>query len=681
MLTTGLLARIRRSLQRSETTGPVLIATTVGLLAGLGAIVLRRLIDAVRALFFGSAGSLVASPAEFLPGNLHYLLAPVVGMVTVAWMVARWAPEAKGHGVPEVQYAVRRRGGRIRQRVAAIKALVSAISIGSGGSLGREGPIVQIGSSLGSSLGQWIGLGSEQLRIMVAAGAAGAIGATFNAPIAGVMFAMEVILANFASKSFGLVVISSVTATVLAQAVLGTEPAFRLVERFTLVSEWELLLYAALGLVAGLTALFFTKTLYAVEDAFDRWEGHYLIRAAAGGLAVGALGFFGSDLIFGIGHEGTEMALQGQLTVGLMLALVLMKILATSVTLGAGGSGGVFAPSLFIGAMLGGAFGQIADAALPTVTAPAGAYALVGMAAVFGGAAHAPLTAIVILFEMTDDYQIILPLMLAVVIAYLVAVRLNPDSIYSIKLRRMGGFSPSARDVGVLDLILVDDAMSTGVATVRPDLPLRDLLHEAATQGARSWPVMDEEDRLIGIVTVTDIESALLGSETERRLVSDVMTTSVRTATPEQSLRQAFEYFAELDVQQVPVVSREDPGELLGVLPRREILWALKELSDEHERLMERTGWSMPEGSESVLIDVAVTSDAVGLAFHAVRALGIPEWALTVKIRRADRILVPRGSTIVEPGDVIAFLTTRERSDDLRLWIEQKTRPRRPESS
>ncbi len=192
---------------------------------------------------------------------------------------------------------------------------------------------------------------------------------------------------------------------------------------------------------------------------------------------------------------------------------------------------------------------------------------------------------------------------------------------------------------------------------------------------------MDEEDRLVGIVTVTDLESALLGEETEQRLVSDVMTTSVRTATPEQSLRQAFDYFAELDVQQVPVVSREDPGELLGVLPRREILWALKELSDEHERLMERTGWSMPEGSESVLIEVAVTSDAVGLAFHPVRALGIPEWALTVKIRRADRILVPRGSTIVEPGDVIAFLTTRERSDDLRLWIEQKTRPRRAESS
>jgi len=651
------------------------MAMTVGLLAGAGAIVLRQLIDWVRELFFGSGTSVFPGPADILPGNLHYLIAPAVGMVIVAWIVDRWAPEAKGHGVPEVQFALLRRGGRIRPRVAVVKAVASAISIGSGGSVGREGPIVQIGSSLGSTVGQWIGVGADQLRILVAAGAAGAIGATFNAPIAGVMFAMEVILRNFAAKSFGLVVISSVTATVLTQAVLGTEPAFHLTERFTLVSEWELFLYAGLGVLSGWLALVYTKSIYFFEETFDRWKASVTLKAAAGGLAVGAIGYFGSDLIFGVGHEGTEMALQGQLAVGLMLGLVLLKILATSITLGAGGSGGVFAPALFVGAMFGGAFGQVVHGALPALTASSGAYALVGMAAVFGSAAHAPLTAIMIMFEMTNDYQIILPLMFCVVLAYLVASRLNPDSVYSIKLRRMGGMIPSTSELGVLDLILVHDAMHSDVATVHPELPLHELVGQARTSKVRSWPVTDDENRLIGIVTLTDIEDALLHDDgSEQRRVSDVMTTSLRTTTPEQSLRGAFTCFAELDVQQVPVVSRDDAGELLGVLPRSEILWAVGELSAEHARLMERTGWSMPPGEESVYIEVPVDTDSVGFAFRAVRSLGTPDWALAVKIRRANRVIVPRGSTIIEPGDVVVFLTTTPRAEELRVWIDQRAR-------
>ena len=315
-------------------------------------------------------------------------------------------------------------------------------------------------------------MGPEQTRIMVAAGAAGAIGATFNAPIAGVMFAMEVILGSFAARSFGLVVIASVTSTAISQAVLGREPAFRLVETFSLVSEWEFLLYLALGVFTGLIALAYVQSVYWFEDSFDAWKLKPGVKALIGGLAVGALGFFGSDLIFGIGHEGVELALQGDLAMGLMLGLVVLKILATSITLGAGGSGGVFAPALFIGAMAGGAFGKMANQVLPNLTAPPGAYALVGMAALFAAAAHAPITGIIILFEMTDNYRIILPLMFAVVVAHLMASAIYQDSIYSIKLRRKGALAAPKQEMGVLDLLLVTDAMALEFETVPPDLTL-----------------------------------------------------------------------------------------------------------------------------------------------------------------------------------------------------------------
>ena len=364
----SVLDRLRTRVQRSETVAPVGLAITVGVFAAAGAVILRALIRGVQWLCFDQGARLGGALEWMGTARLHLLLAPALGMVLVSWMVRKWAPEAKGHGVPEVQYAVRMLGGRIRSRVAAVKAIASAISIGSGGSVGREGPIVQIGSSLGSTVGQVMGLGPDQTRLLVAAGAAGAIAATFNAPIAGVMFAMEVILGSFAARSFGLVVIASVTATAISQAILGDEPAFRLVEQFTLVSEWEFPLYLALGVFTGLIALVYVHSVYWFEDAFDAWKLHPSWKALIGGLAVGAMGFFGSELVFGVGHEGVELALGGELALGLLMGLVVLKILATSVTLGAGGSGGIFAPALFIGAMAGGAFGRVANQVMPQVS-------------------------------------------------------------------------------------------------------------------------------------------------------------------------------------------------------------------------------------------------------------------------------------------------------------------------
>jgi len=663
------LRSARFAFQRSRTLGPLALAVAVGMLAGGGAIALRWMIGEVHVLFFDQGarlGSLLHIP---LPMWLVTTLAPAVGMVLVAYLALWWSPEARGHGVPEVQYAVRIKGGRIRTRVAFAKSIASAISIGSGGSLGREGAIVQIGSSLGSVLGQVVGLGAEDVKLLVAAGAAGAISATFNAPIAGVLFALEVVLGSFAARSFGLVVVASVSATAVAQAALGTQPAFRLVEQFRLVSDWELVLYPLLGLVTGFVALLYVYTVYGLEDGFERWSAPVWLKASTAGLILGLLGTFGSRQLFGIGHEGVELALAGGLGTGLMAGLIFMKIFATSVTLAGGGSGGIFAPALFIGAMTGGVFGRAADALLPTMTASPGAYALVGAAAVFGAAAHAPMTAIIILFEMTGNYRIILPLMLCVVLAQLIASRINPDSIYTIKLRRLGGMAGPRQETGTLDLLLVADAMSEEVPSVAPTLPLNELADRARQEHARSWVVMDE-DGLRGIVAVTDLERAIVDGDLAERRVDDIMTTALVTCEPGETLRHAFQRFSDRDVYQIPVVDPEEPGQVQGVLRRTEMMWAFKELSEEHERLLDKTD-ALPHERrfDSVHVELQVTPAHESICNHAVREIEVPEHALIALLRRGERVVVPRGFTKVEPGDVLTLITTRAHESSLRAWI------------
>ena len=659
--------RLRLALNRAGTWKPLMLAVAVGLLAGVGAVALRWMITQVHWVFFFQGGRL--GTALHVPVWLVTVLVPAVGMVIVAYLALWWAPEAKGHGVPEVQYAVRVQGGKIRTRVAFAKAIASAISIGSGGSLGREGAIVQIGSSLGSVIGQVTGLSAEEVRLMVAAGSAGAISATFNAPVAGVLFALEVILGSFAARSFGLVVVSSVCATAVSQTVLGTDPAFRLLERFQLVSNWELGLYLLLGVVTGFVALLYVHSVYGMEDRFDAWKVPVWVKAATGGLAVGLLGTFGSDMLFGIGHEGVEQAMAGGLATGVMATLIFMKIFATSVTLAAGGSGGVFAPALFIGAMTGGVFGRAANVVLPNLTASPGAYALVGAAAVFGAAAHAPMTAIIILFEMTDNYRIILPLMLCVVLAQIIASRRDPDSIYSIKLRRLGGMSRTA-EMGTLDILLVVDAMADTVPSVRPDLSLEEFADRVREDHARSWVVLDDNEELAGMVAVSDLERAIVEGGFKESTVGDVMTRSVVTCLPGETLRQAFRRFTERDVYQLPVLEDAGSNRVAGVLRRTEMMWAYKELADEHQRLLDRTE-AIPRNvrGSSVHLDVQVTRDQTGMCFRPIRDIRVPEQALIALLRRGERVVVPRGFTRVEPGDVLTFITTREHEARVRAWI------------
>ncbi len=541
------------------------LAVTVGIVAGLGAVAFRWLIRFFHESFFDRGAEILG----FL-GQYYVILLPVLGGLIVGLLIHfSGAKETKGHGVPEVMEAVATRGGRIRSRVAAVKILASSICLGSGGSAGREGPIVQIGSTIGSILGQRFHLSQEWIKSLVACGAAAGISATFNAPIAGVFFAHEVILGRIFTRHFGFVVMSSVVASVIAHAFLGDLQSLS-VPTYTLNSPWELGLYFILGAACALVAVVFIRTLYKTEDIFDAARIPEYVKPALGGIAIGLIGLY-NPYLFGVGYGGVEQALLGKIGLITLIALLLLKVLATSFTLGSGGSGGVFAPSLFMGAMFGGIFGNIANRLLPGVVAPSGAYALVGMAAVFSAAAQAPITAMIILFEMTRDYAIILPLMLAVVVSTLIAHRLSPDGIYTLKLKRRGiSFHPQ-EETDLLERVSVEEVMTRDFPTVSPEMTLVQIAGRFAKSKHHGFPVVDKEGTLRGMVTLADVEAKMSSKELT---VADIYTTHLITAYPDETLHDVVHRLGTSEVGRIPVVERKDPSRLVGVLRRYDIVKA-----------------------------------------------------------------------------------------------------------
>ncbi len=408
----------------------VVLALAVGVLTGLGSVTFIVLLDGVTHLAREMLGGWLQL---FGPANL--VLVPALGGLLAGPLIWRYAREAKGHGVPEVMTALAAAGGRIRKRVVVVKVAASSLTIGFGGAAGREGPMVQIGSAIGSTIGQLTRLSPNDLRTMVACGAAGGIAATFNAPIAGAMFSVEILMGRF-QTDFLLVLLTSLSSAMVARHFLGNNPAFR-APPWNLESPAELPLYFLLGLLAALAAITYVKLLYRTEDWFAEWEFPDAFKPAVGGLFVGLILRFYPQ-VYGTGFRAIESAMWQRFSFELLVALFFMELIGNCATLGSGGSGGVFAPGLYMGAMLGGVFGMVAHWAFPNWTAGPGAYAMVGMAAFFAAAAKAPMTSILILFEMTNDYRIMLPLMTATVAGVYLSHRLLPHSIYTLKLARRG---------------------------------------------------------------------------------------------------------------------------------------------------------------------------------------------------------------------------------------------------
>lgn len=408
----------------------IVLAVVIGLLTGLGSVGFILMLESLTEL----AQAQIARALEIF-GEANIVLLPALGGLLAGPLIHRFAREAKGHGVPEVMTALAAGGGRIRKRVVMVKVMASSFTIGFGGAAGREGPMVQIGSAIGSTIGQMAHLSTGNIRTMVACGAAGGVAATFNAPIAGAIFAMEVLMRRI-HADFLLVLLTSLSSALVARHFLGNYPAFH-VTPYELASPREIPLYFLMGLLIGLAAIFYVKLLYRSEEWFADWQFPDWAKPAVGGLFVGLiLRFF--PQIYGAGFPAMESALWMRFSFELLVALFFMELIGNCATLGSGGSGGVFAPSLYMGAMLGGAFGMLAHVLFPEWTAGSGAYAMVGMAAFFAAAAKAPTTSILILFEMTNDYRIMLPLMAAVVASVYLSHQMLPHSIYTLKLHQRG---------------------------------------------------------------------------------------------------------------------------------------------------------------------------------------------------------------------------------------------------
>ncbi|PND56180.1 chloride channel protein [Mycobacterium sp. ENV421] len=495
---------------RDSPSALVALAVAVGAVTGLGAVGFRYLITFFTRLFTGydDYSGLGRIPSAHWPalGIWFLLLAPVIAGAIYGPIVHKFAPEARGHGVPEVMYAVSHKGGRIAPQVTLVKALASALCIGGGGSVGREGPIVQIGSAAGSTIAQILRLDTPRVRLLVACGAAAGISATFNAPLAGPFFAMELILRDFAAQSFGAVVLSSVTADVVGRAMLGNQP-FLSLPSFAVRSVSEYFLYAALGVAVGVVGVAFSKILYRVEDLCDwLWRGPEWARPAVGGLLLGGV-LLALPQMYGVGYPVLENAVEGRYVIGMLLLLMVGKMFATSLTIGIGGSGGVFAPTLFVGAMAGTAFGTVAHSLFPTLTESAGAYGLIGMGAALAGATRAPITAVVILFELTGEYSIILPLMAAVVMAAGTAHLLSKDTIYTAKLWRRGVDldKPPAE---------LPDLRAADLAVPAPEPLVVDSSMTAAAKALSQTtfgmlPVVTNDGQYAGCVTAQDVAEAL----------------------------------------------------------------------------------------------------------------------------------------------------------------------------
>jgi CIC family chloride channel protein len=628
--------------------GLVVMALVVGAGAGLGAALFREMVFGATWLVtghnqFGQQGHAASTHLPGL-GIWFVLIVPALGGLVYGPLIYRYAREARGHGVPEVMLAVAENGGRIRPQVTIVKAVASAITIGVGGSVGREGPIVQIGSALASTLGQLVRMSESRLRIIVACGAAGGIAATFNAPLTGLFFGFEIVLREFSLDALVATSLAAVTGDVISRAIFGSAPFFAAIPHGLSVSnDTTYLLVAALAVLAGLIGIGFKTFLYWLEDFVDElWKGRpEWARPAVGGIALGVL-LFAVPQMYGVGYPVMNQVIGGHVVVGLILLFLVSKVLATSLTLSIGGSGGVFAPSLFIGAMVGMAFGTLVHSLFGAAVGPPALYAVVAMGGVFAAAAQAPLTAIASVAEMTGNFGITLPIMLTCGIAAAISKFISHGSVYTTKLLRRGIDIERPKTTNVLQTLTVKDAMQP-------------LPRSAGRLGGSQAPepdgagVTDQEwESLVGTVT---------GTREPQELFSD--------ETLEQALRQLTLY----GPSGLPVLS-DDREHLQGWITRHNILDALAQSVQSSEQSIERGAIaadfaaddpslvshqaSTPlTGYQIVEITIGANSPALG---RRVAEISWPPGCLVVAVSESDARFTSGPDTVLRDGERLVLL-------------------------
>jgi CIC family chloride channel protein len=665
-------------------------AIVVGLAGALGAVLFRFLIRGVQAFAFegsDAVGMLIdegfaAETHDPLEAARHLawywrIAIPAAGGLLVGPLIYVFAREARGHGIPEVMKAVAVRGGVIRARIVGVKALASALTIGTGGSAGREGPIVQIGSAFGSTIGQWFNLNAAGVRTLVGCGAAAGISATFNAPIAGAIFAAEIIVGDFAVTQFMPIVISSVVASVVTRYAIGNNPAF-LVPPYEIISPFELIPYMAAGVVAGLVAVAFIRSLTFSEDFFEKIQLPEWSRAALGGAIVGIVAIWLPN-IYGVGYTTISDALSGALPTLLLAALVLAKIFATSVTIGSGGSGGIFAPSLFMGAMAGGVIGNLVEQYFPGATASSGAYALVTMGAVVAATTHAPVSAIIIIFELTQTIDIVPALMTACVISTLVSQLLNRDSIYTTKLRRQGIDIFETKDPNVLKGLFVRDVMVPNPEVIQASADFKTVLDLVVQSPHSQFYVASPNGDHLGAISLLELRRLIYEQDALQHVViaGDLVDSAHPTVTDDVDLSVVMKIFSASHLDEIAVVDADDDKRLVGTVLEKDVIEASnreqlrRDLAGGFQTSVSAAGrgQTVDLGDGYQLREIMAPPHVTG---RSLRQLTLRErvgvQVLLVRSRKPEggaHLRVPHGDDILIEGDAVIVAGTTDSLDKL----------------
>ncbi len=544
-----------------------MLSLVIGALVGLVVVAFILLTGRLAAHMYPAGGS-----------GWRRILVPVLGSLSTGYLLWRYFPSARGSGIPQTKFALFIDDGRIQFRTVFGKFFCCSASLASGIALGREGPSVQVGAGLASVVGRNLGLDAKQVKALVPAGCAAALAAAFNTPIAAVLFSLEEIMGDLHAAVLGSVVLSAATSWMVLHLVLGDDPLFH-VAGYQLVNPAEFAVYAVLGVVGGLGSVSFVKLLLGLRAWFMRLpKSSVWLQPVAGGLTVGIIGYFVPE-VMGVGYNYVEKVLNGDIVLKLVVLLAVLKIVATAVCYASGNAGGIFGPSLFIGAMMGAAVGGVAHSLFPQSTAGPGAYALVGMGTAFAGVVRTPLTSVIMIFEITRDYTIIVPLMISNLIAFFISQRLQPEPIYEALAQQEGVHLPNAHSASQTDRIQVRQAMRSGPEVLSPDLPVGAALPKM--KGALdAWPVVGSEG-LLGMIRNRDLENASSSGGDDKKLAELFDSPSGHSTAEElphvhldHSLGLALQRMGTSDLNVLPVVSRANVRQLLGIVVLDDILKA-----------------------------------------------------------------------------------------------------------
>ena len=556
-----------------ENTAMLMIAIAIGVTAGFANILFRTVTELVHEFIFVNGHEVLA----INEGGWHRFLLPLIpmtGMVLLIPLSLLYPGQVNGYAFTKFLRKVNIEGGIVRFRTIVIKIISTALTIGTGGSAGVEGPIATVGGALGSQVGQFFKVSGNRMKVYIAAGCAGGVGAMFNAPIAGVFFAAEIVLlGTYEISSFSALVISSAMATVVSRGYYGESPAFPIPNYHLANPVVEIPLYILMGIIIGIIAVIHIRFFYIVRDRFAALRLHRQLKPIAGAFVVGSIAIFFPQ-IMGDGYQYIEKVLAGDGTIWIMTSLIILKIFATAITLGSGGAGGVFAPALFIGAVIGGAFGGIANLYLPGLTASPGAYAAVGIGAFLAASTHAPLTAIFLLFEMTGNYMIIIPIMLSSIIGTMVANRLYHDSIDTVDFSREGIDLHEGREAAIMRSIKVGAMITEDVDFISENANVDQLLKIfSIAKNSFYFPVIDDTGHMVGIISMQDVKNIL--HDEELRLgsrVGDICERNVITLTPDDNLYTALTHYDVKGIEEIPVVESKTNRWVLGMIKRRDVI-------------------------------------------------------------------------------------------------------------